>query len=260
MKIWYQSGVSVGKDPRYDEYGEILTSHLNKISRPGTEVTIHGVETCSPHIMEYNYEALLHNHQIVENLIKAQREGYDAFCVTCLLDPAFYALREVADIPVCSIAETSMFLACLLSPNFSILTYNKMLLRRIIELVKRYGLQERFIETDILPIGQSEEAIHQALKSPDTILEPAKKVAEEAMAKGVGMFINGDGRLNTLMVKHNIHQIEGIPVLEGAGGMIKVAEMLVDLKEMGTERSKLGLYTQIPQGDLASLRKLYGME
>ena len=42
--------------------------------------------------------------------------------------------------------------------------------------------------------------------------------------------------------------------------MIKVAEMLVDLKAMGIERSGLGLYMPTPKGDLASLRKLYGIE
>ena len=119
MKIWYQSMVTLDKDPIFNEYKATLRSYLNKVARPGTEVVVHGVETASPFLELYMYEELLHDRQIVDNVIQAERDSYNAFCIGCMFDPAFYALREVADIPVCSLAEASLLLACLLSPNFS---------------------------------------------------------------------------------------------------------------------------------------------
>lgn len=259
MKIWFQSSTPLGYDPKYDDYRDTLVSYLNKVARPGNEVSVHGCKLMSPYYVASRYEMLLHDYQIIENLLQAQQEGYDAFCMTCMFDPAFDALREVADIPVCSSAETSMLLASFLSPNFSLLSYNKMVTMRMIELVKRYGLQDRFIETSTLHIEQEEEAFYRAFDNPRVILEPAKELAREATKRGVCLFVNTDGRLNMIMAKHNIRQIEGIPVLEGGGAMLKMAELLVDLKNMGVERSKLGLYTPIAKEDLASMRKLYGL-
>ena len=258
MKIWYQSMLMLGKDPTYDDFEKTLKSHLKRVARPDTDIVVHGVETASSFLELYIYEELLHNRQIVDNIIQAEQEGFDAFCMGCMFDPAFHALREVASIPVCSIAEASMLLACLLSPNFSLLASNSVQLRREIELVKRYGLQNRFIECSPLDISLPE--LQKGFEDPRMIIEPAKEVAKEAAKKGVCMFVNSCGCTNMVMAKYDIREIEGIPVLEGGGALIKIAEMLVDLKNIGIERTHLGLYTPIPKGDLESMRMLYHSE
>ncbi len=257
MKIWYQSTLNIDNNPIFHEYKMTLKSHLNRIARPGTEVVVHGTEIASPFIERSMYEELLHDHQIVDNLIRAEREEFDVFCVGCMFDPAFYALREIARIPVCSMSEATMLLACLLSPNFSLLASSKDQLRREIELVKRYGLESRFIECDPMTINLEE--LQKGFKDPRVVTESAKEVAKEAAKKKVCMFVNGCGCTNMVLAMHGIHEIEGIPVLEGGGALIKVAEMLFDLKNMGIHRSHLGLYTTMPEGDISSLRKIYGL-
>ena len=99
----------------------------------------------------------------------------------------------------------------------------------------------------------------EAFNNPEFFLEPAREIARQAKEKGVCMFVSGEGVFNLIIAKHDIHEIEGIPILEGSGAMIKVAEMLVDLKNMNIERSNLGLYTAMPKEDLASILKLYGL-
>ncbi|MFC2002028.1 aspartate/glutamate racemase family protein [Chloroflexota bacterium] len=257
MKIWYQSAGALGKNPNYKEYYEMLNSYLQKVARPGTEVAVHGVERSSPKIQTSRYEELLHHYQVVENFLQAQREGYDAFCVGCALDPGFYAIREVAEIPYCTLSETNMLLACLLSPNFSLLCHHKPLLLRVIEYVKRYGLQDRFIEVDSFGVHPSE--LHRAFADPEFILKPAREVAKDAAKKGVGMFVVAEGVINMILAKHNIKELEGIPILEGGAALIKVSEMLVDLKSVGIEASRLGLYTPLPKEDLEFMRKLHGV-
>jgi Asp/Glu/hydantoin racemase len=258
MKIWYQSGISWGKIPALKGYETTLMDYLNSVARPGTEVIIHGVEIASGHLDRHPTEEVLHSHQVVANLIRAQREGYDAFCVGNAYDPAFYALREVADIPVCTLAEASMHLACLLAPNFAILCHEDPLLRRVVLLVKRYGLQDRFIECGSCNLSLQE--LLKAFEKPDIFLAPAREVAREAKKKGVCMFINGEGVINMILAKHSVREIEGIPVLEGGGALIKMAEMFVDFKNLGiADRSRLGIYTPIPKDHLATLLKLYGV-
>ncbi len=261
MKIWYQTAGVLGKKPNYKPYHDMLKNHLQKVARPGTEVSIHGVKTASgPTIQTYKYEELLHHYQIVENCLQAQREGYDAFCVGCALDPGFYAIREVAEIPYCTLAETSMLLACMLSPNFALLCHHKPLMLRVIEYVKRYGLKDRFIECNSLS-GVSPADLFRGFDDPEFVLKPAREVAIDAARKGACMFVVAEGILNMIFAKHNIRQIEGIPILEGSSALIKVGEMLVDMKKMGiADASHLGLYTPLPKEDLASMRKLYGLQ
>ena len=155
MKIWYQSGTNIDKNPATKAYAATMKNYLNSIARPGTEVSVHGVEKCSSYLDSFQTEEVLNSHQILGNFIRAQREGYDAFCVGNAFDPAFYGIREIAEIPVCSLAEASMVLACLLAPNFSIMCHDAPLLRRVTALVKRYGFQERFIACNDchLPLG-----------------------------------------------------------------------------------------------------------
>jgi allantoin racemase len=258
MKIWYQSTLSIDKDPMFNDYKISLMSHLNRVARPGTEVTVHGTEITSPFLEWSMYEELLHDRQIIDNLIQAEKEGYDAFCVGCMFDPAFYALREVGKIPVCSLAEATMLLACLLSPNFSLLASSKEQLRKETELVKRYALQDRFIKCE--PMRINLEELQKGFQDPRIVMESAKEVAREAAKKGVCILVNGCGCTNMVLAKHGIREIEGIPVMEGGGALIKIAEMLVDLKNMGINRSHLGPYTSMAKGDLSSLRKMYGLE
>lgn len=256
MKIWYQSGASFGANPEYSDYEATLKSHLNGIARPGTEVSVHGVKISSPYIETSRYEQLLHDHQVVENLIQAQREGYDAFCVGCTLDSASYAIREVAEIPYCTLSEANMILACLLSPNFSLLSHNKRLTLRVTELVHRYRLDGRFIPSDHFEVSGGD--LIKGFAEPDLVLNPAREIAREAAQKGVCMFVVAHGIINMILAKHQVTHLEGIPVLEGSSALVKIAEMMVDLKKMGIEASRLGLYEPLPEGGLETLRKIYG--
>ena len=258
MRIWYQSGAALGRNKKYNAYYEMLKSHLQKVARPDTEVSVHGVERSSPYNQVSRYEEVLHNYQVAENFLQAQREGYDAFCVGCALDPAYYAIREVAEIPYCTLIEASILLACLLSPNFSLLCHRKGLLLRVTELVRRYRLQDRLIPCD--SFGISGEDLPKGFDDPELVLKPAREVAKDAAKKGVCMFVVAEGVINMILAKHNVTHLEGIPVLEGGGALIKVTEMLVDLKKIGIEASRLGLYTPLPKEDLSNLRKLYGFE
>jgi len=257
MKIWYQSAGSLGKREEYTEYESTLKTYLNSIARPGTQVDVHGVNICSRKIQSSRYEELLHQHQIVENLLQAQQEGYDAFAVGCALDPAFYALREVADIPIASLSEATMLLACLLAPNFSLLCQDKPLLRRVMEYVKRYGLSDRYIQCDSFEVSRKD--LFRAFDDPEILLKPARRVAREAAEKGVTMFVVAENIVNMIFAKHKINQIENIPILEGGGALVKIAEMLVDLRQMGINRSQLGLYSPLAKEDLKSMRELYGV-
>ncbi len=63
-----------------------------------------------------------------------------------------------------------------------------------------------------------------------------------------------------VLVANSIKELEGIPVIDTVGTVLKMAELLVDLKKMGLERVNRGLYTRVTKKELSAVRKMYKVE
>ena len=86
-----------------------------KYARPDTEI----VTTCSregPRSLETKYEYELVASSILEKVIEGNRKNFDAIIPACYGDPGLIAAKEISDVPVYGIAETSMHMACMLGP------------------------------------------------------------------------------------------------------------------------------------------------
>jgi len=258
MKIWLQSASAIGRDPLWESYEKALIEHAQRVPRPGTTVTVHGVDKMSTGIDRSRYIEFLNSPKIIDNAIQAEREGYDAFALTCMLDPGFFELREAVDIPVVFAFETSCHLACMLGPKFALLAYNEIILRRLSEYVKHYGLGDRLVPTTSFTV--SLEALQDGFKDPEPLLKEARKLAKKADENGTDMLISLCGCMNMIFVSHGIREIEGIPFIDSVGTAIKAAEMLVDLKKMGIDRPRRGLYAPLSKEQLQDIRKLYEAE
>ena len=254
MKIWYQSSVDFGVDPVWNDYLETLNTHFRQIARSDTEIMIHGVKAFTPVIQKVHLGELLIEPQFVEAAINAQQEDYDAFCVGCALDPAYYEVSEVLDMPVCFLSETAMHLASLLGNKFAILSYNEFQITRLTEIARRYGLQDKLVPSDSFDIPIPK--FHQAFNNPQIFLDSAEKVAKEANENGAGILITTSGVINGVLRKHGITEIGGVPVLEGSGALIKMAELMVDLAKIGIKRSKLA-FPPVTKTELAEIRKTF---
>ena len=254
MKIWYQSAMDLGINPAWNEYMDALNTYLGQIARSDTEIVVRGTEAFILMIERSYYAELLVEPQVVKAAIRAEQEGYDAFCVGCTLDPAYYEIREVVDIPVCSLSETSMYLASLLGRKFSILAFNKEILVRMTELAQRYGLQDKLVPSNPLDITASD--IQAAFNNPRIILDSAEEVAEEAAKRGAGMLITSSGEINMIMRKYAMTEISGVPVLQGSGALLKMAELMVDLDKIGIKRSKLA-FPSVTKTELTEIKKIF---
>ena len=65
---------------------------------------------------------------------------------------------------------------------------------------------------------------------------------------------------NVILEDYEVREINGVPVLNGPAVVIKMAEMLVDLKSIGIERSNRGMYTRPSKEELTQARELFGMD
>ena len=259
MKIWYQSYSRIGFDRKWKNYHDNLKSYVGKVGRSDTVVDVHGVEKMSPKITGSDYIKYMHISQVIDNALRAEREGYDAFCLGGTLDLGHVVLREVLDIPVVFILESSLYHACLLARRFAIIGVNEVMLRRQLELVRFHGLEERSVPSEHLGRAQL-EIVELFGKDPQLVIELFTETARKVIARGAGVLVPGFGALSSFFGQRGIHSIDDIPIVDIVATVIKTAEMLVDLRRIGVHRSRKGFYTYASKEDLIEARKLYGFE
>jgi len=249
----------MGFDPRWKNYEEDLKNYVQKVARPGTKVDVHGVEKIAPRLIDSDYIYFLHIPQVIENALQAEREGYDAFCFGGALDVGHVYLREVLDIPVAFIAESSFYNACLLARKFTIIGINEGILRRQMELVKFHGLEERCVPG--VHLGSSLlELVELFGENPQRVIDMFTEAARKVIAQGAGAIVPGYGALGAFFGQRGVRDIDGVPIVDIIAALIKTTEMLVDLKNLGVKRSRIGFYTYTSKEELIAARKLYGVE
>ncbi|MFC2013665.1 aspartate/glutamate racemase family protein [Chloroflexota bacterium] len=258
MRIWWQSSMSLDVDPLWKPYQESLKRHIQEVARQGTTVDVHGVKFVEPLLERSNYVRYLNEAQVINNAITAEREGYDAFCVGCTLDPGLPEIKEVVSIPVVFLSESCMHLACILGGKFSLLAFNKHVLLHLTCKVRQYGLEEHLIPSE--PFNLSVVDLPNGFENPDPIIHAIRQAGMEAIAQGTGMFISACNILNMVLIDCGCRQIDGVPILDTAGALVKITELMVDLEQIGITRSKVGLYTSLSKEELARIRKSYGVE
>ena len=116
-----------------------------KVSDPDTEIHVAGITEIGGVGDQFRYLEYLETGEVLKNVHRAVREGYDAFLIGNIADPGLREAREIADIPVLGLCELAMHMACMMGANFSFVTINEKFTPRIVENVDRYGLRERFV-------------------------------------------------------------------------------------------------------------------
>jgi len=258
MRIWWQSSVTLGIDPTWQPYQEALAKHVQGVARAGTEVEVHGVKVGDVLLERSNYVKYLNEGQIIDNAITAEREGYDAFCVGCTLDTGLLRVKEVVDIPVAFLSECCFHLACILGGKFSLLAYNKNVLLDLTEKIKQYGLEQQFVPCDRFNLSITD--LPKGFSNPAPIVDAVKQASLRAIEQGAGILIPSCNILNMVLVNCGCRQIDGVSILDTAGALVKMTELMVDLKQIGISRSKAGFYTSLSKQELERVRKVYGIK
>src|SRR3990167_3293472 len=116
MRIWHQSFTDLTMVPLYRR---TLVEHASRAVDAGTEVVVHGLrpgtygrDFVPIDAIRHRYLESLNELQVCEAVLTAEREGYNAVALGCFFDPALRQARSLVDIPVVSLLETCMLLAC----------------------------------------------------------------------------------------------------------------------------------------------------
>jgi allantoin racemase len=170
---------------------------------------------------------------VAEQVRAGEASGAEAYVIACFGDPGLHAARELARGPVIGIAEAAFHCASLLATGFSVVTTLTRTCVIAEHLVLQYGFERRcrgIHGTDIAVLELDEPGSDAYAR----ILACAR---EALVGDRSGAIVLGCAGMADLCLR--LQTELGVPVIDGVGAAVKLAESLVSLK-LGT--SKLGDY------------------
>lgn len=246
--VWVDIYVENVPEEVYPGAGEmwpIMNKYLQRIAREDTELTVSYLKRSSFYVAS-SYAEMLNNIEIVDAVIEAEKAGADAVIIGCAGDPALRQAREVVDIPVIGLLESSMHLAATLGHRFAIVPPWKSLMPQVQELVKHYSLQDLAISGAGRGFQLDGENFAEQLTCPGKRVIPDFEVAaRECIEAGAEVIIPACAYMGPGMIMAGYTRVADtdVPILDITSVGVKMAEMMAELRGLtGLSTSKQGFY------------------
>ncbi len=237
------TGIDWWKDPKKKAFVESHTPDGCEIGNFTPKHGTHSVES----LTDEAYNAPF----ILEQIVRANKEGYDVIVIDCACDPILEAGREVSNIPVVGPRNTALHLALILGTRFGVVTVQGEALKKCIEHgVRKEGLESfcagvRYLEMPVLDIAKKPEIAQKE------ILRESKDLIEN---HGADVIVLGCTALSHEVDLKPIMEELQVPIIDPWVVAIKTAFMLV---ESGLSHSKLA-YPNPPKKKLNEIPSLEG--
>ena len=261
IRIWHQSLTDLTLLPGY---AAMMRDHARRVCGADTVVDLHGLapgtypEGMPPiDMVRFRWAHHLAFIQVVENAMRAEREGYDAVAISCFVDPGLEEARSVVSIPVVSSLETALLVSSTIGRAFGLLTIEEAMARTLRELVHRYGFSARVAAVSALDPPITEFELDRAFAGSPEFTERFAREARRMVADGCDVVIPAEGVVNTVLVRNGLESVDGTPVLDSYGSLLAFAEMLVQLRRRsGLSIGRSGAYAQPPESLVRHLRRV----
>jgi Asp/Glu/hydantoin racemase len=225
IRLWYQL---LSSETRLKNSIAATQAAADRVAAPGTVIEVRGT---SQGALGDQYRLFWHYdvREVVDNgLSVRERGGYDAFVIANSLDPALTELREILDIPVISFMEVCCYTACTMGERFALIAPNERFIPHYEDIVRSYGLSHRLSSTEAVRfdnIGRFDDVFTNEAVG-DELLVQMQEACARAIARGAEVIIPA-GPSAAFMVKRKIFEIDGVPILDAYGLIVKAAEAMV---------------------------------
>ena len=230
MKLWYQS---LARQAESIPYGAILRKAIASCVDPGTEVHVQGITDSSGFGVHYRFLEYQDMKEIIYNAIRAEKEGYDAFLIANSSDAGLREAREMVNIPVLGLSETSMHIACMMGASFGLVTVSEKWTPRNMENVRRCGLESRMVGAE--PLNSSPTELRKAMGDKalrDQLVADFMAAAKRLIARGAEVIIPAGGDIIVFLMEDGIYEVDRAPILNGIVELVKMGELAVKLRKL----------------------------
>jgi len=229
---------------------------------PGTTVEVRGTRNGA---LGDQYKIFLHYdvREVVDNGLKVRAEKtHDAFVIANSLDPALVELREMLDVPVLSFMEVACFTACQMGDTFGLLLVNDRFTPHYADIVHHYGLTSRL--TGMEPVRYDNiRRLNEAFtdeKIGADLMEQLLEACSRLIERGAEVIIP-TGPLSALLALRGVFQIDGVPILNSYGLLVKAAEVAVAMHRMtGVAVSRKRRYQSPPDELIRQCAQVRGID
>jgi allantoin racemase len=260
MRFWYQS---LTRPDAWPAYQAALARVLARAADPGTAIDVHGIEQRGGVGDQYRRLEFIETIEVLDNVARAEAEGYDAILIGNIADPGLRTAREMVRIPVLGLCETALFTACQMGVTVGLVVSNDKHFSRVLENVALYGLTTRVVAVERMAVDRLvdlDAAFHPG-EQRDRILDQFHAAAEACVAKGAEVVIPAVGVAMVLLAEAGVHEtVKDTPVLCGPMALVQAGQAAVKLSRImgGRYASRRGAYAQPPAGQIEELRRYYG--
>ena len=253
-KILY---LSMSKEQYSANYFPFLRDYLDSVASSETEIVIRGARV--GRIDSYRFWESLDWVSILDSVLEAEQNGFDAVAIGNMLDPALREARSMVEIPVLGLGETSMLTACMMGSRFGLVSVNRYMGGRFDENVSRYGLRDRMAALENMALTPHElDACFTDEVARQRAVEAFTTAARATLAAGAEVIIPAGGRIVAFLKANGITEVDDAPVLDGILSLIGMTETAVRLRaSMGTFVSRRRLYARAPKDTIREVAAEY---
>jgi allantoin racemase len=273
MKIWWQDifpdaatsqkelGFSSSPEEQKASYDKII-SGVKKVAREDTEVEVHHVKHSS-YMVGFTYLEMLNNVWLIDGIIEAEKQGYDAAIIGCGNDPGLQQARQAVDIPVVGPTEAGMLLACMLGHRFGVITVADELVPMCDRNIRNYGLEWRATSpVRVYNLGDDPmKGLFDMIDDPKVINPQFEELCHACIEDGAEVIVPACCGLSpaTSLLGYKEVPGTGVPVIDVTQAAVKMAETLVDLKRsIGLGKAQKNAYKSVPPELRDHMRTLAG--
>jgi allantoin racemase len=261
VRLWYQS---LTRPDAWPAYQKALRRVLAAAAGPDTAIDVHGINQRGGIGDQYRRLEFIETIEVLDNVQRAEAEGYDAVLIGNIADPGLRAAREMVAMPVLGLCETALFTACQMGVTVGMVVSNDKHFSRVLENVALYGLTSRVVAVERMQVDRLvdlDAAFIEGRPERERILGQFHTAAAACVQRGAEVVIPAVGVAMVLLAEAGIHEVErGTPVLCGPMALVQASEAAVKLRRLmgGRFASRRGAYAQPPADQMAELRRYYG--
>ena len=201
------------------------------VAAAGTEIEAVTSQS-GPVSIEGYYDEALCLPGLLREIAAGEAAGTDAHIIACFDDTGLDAARQLAVAPVIGIGEAAAHAATLIAHRFTVVTTLSRSIPALEANLLKYGFdrRSRVRAADVAVLDLEKVGSDARQRIDDEIRRAIADDRAEAIVLGCA----GMARLAA-----DLSQAHGLPVIDGVGAAVKLAEMLVML---GLKTSKVGGY------------------
>lgn len=257
MKLWYQS---MAREAQQIDYGADLKKVIAMAAEPGTSVHVQGLSEAAGIGAHYRFLEHHDGREVIGNALEAEKGGYDAFLIGNITDAGIREARELVNIPVLGLSETSLHIASIMGASFGLIAIAERWVPRLMENVERYGLRGKLagIEAmDTSPLDLRKAFRDDARR--EHVIARFSEAAEKLVARGAEVIIPAGGEVGVFVIEARLFEFKATPVVSGIFELVKMGEMAVKLRALTGRFTSRRLSYSRPGGDfLNRIREHYG--